>query len=54
MEATMNGTSIRIEQADYIGQVEAEFVARTAAGTIFLSGETIIIAQAEQCLVVTQ
>jgi hypothetical protein len=50
----MNGIKIRIEHADYVGQVEAELVTRTEAGTIFVSGETIIIAQAGQCLVVTQ
>jgi hypothetical protein len=50
----MNGINIRIEQADYVGQVEAELVAKTEAGTVFLSADSIIIAQDGQCIVVTQ
>lgn len=51
----MNGISIQIEAADFIGHIEApRNIGRVAAGEVFLddiSGR-LIICQPDQCIVV--
>lgn len=51
----MDGLNVKFEDVDYLGQAEnARLVTKAKLGWIFLNNEEIIIAQRNQCIVLSK